>query len=97
MDIIFIVFACIYISKRAKEKELNHKQWVWRTIGSCVLFELAGAFLSLGITGGNFLMAAAFGFFCAIGGFLVVKNRLDKIEIKKKNNTDWMTPPNQPE
>lgn len=77
MDIIFLIFACFYISKRAKAKGLEPKPWVLRLIGIYILFELIGGFISMMITKNNLTMAAIFGFFCALGGFLLVKYKLD--------------------
>jgi len=87
MDIIFLIFTGFYVSKRAKEKGLNPSTWVWRLIGVCVLFELAGALFSMAVNG-SLIMAGIFGFFCVIGGFLLIKYRLDKMP-DKTNTGHW--------
>jgi hypothetical protein len=90
MDIILMIVASFWVSKTAKEKGLAPNPWVWRLLATCISFELIGGIISLLITGGNIFMAAAFGFFCAIGGFLLVKNKLDKIDPEKKKEHHWM-------
>lgn len=87
MDIILLIFACFWISRRAKENGLNPRSWVLRLIGIYIVFEITGVLISFSITGvgasGGYsqlqkVMAALFGFVCAVGGFLLIKYNLDK-------------------
>lgn len=87
MDIILLIIASFYISKRAKQKGEDSKKWVLQLIGICIVFEISGTLLSMAITGGDLYMALIFGFVCAVGGFLLIKYRLDKI-VPKKQDTD---------
>ena len=87
MDIIVLVLACLYISKQLKAKGYIPKSWVWRLVGAWVAFELAGALVSMFITHGNIIMAEVFGFLCGVGGFLLIKSRVDQLpDLTKK---DW--------
>jgi membrane associated rhomboid family serine protease len=88
LEIVLLIVACNYISKKAKEKGENARRWVLRTIGVWLLFEVAGLLLSLAITGGDLIMGALFGFVCGIGGFLLTKYQMDKLP-PKKQDTDW--------
>jgi hypothetical protein len=87
MDIILLIFACFWISRRAKENGLNPTSWVLRLIGIYIVFEITGVLISFSITGGNtsgsytqsqMVMAGLFGFVCAVGGFLLIRYNLDK-------------------
>jgi hypothetical protein len=99
MDIILLIIACFWISRRAKENGLNPTNWVLRLIGVYVVFEITGVLISFSITGvdasGGYsqlqkVMAALFGFVCAVGGFLLIKYNLDKkIAQKKEQGDNW--------
>jgi len=73
-------------SRKAKEKNEEPRKWVLRMIGACLVFEIAGAMISMAITGGNLYMALVFGFVCGVGGFLLVKYKLDQVQPKKEEH-----------
>lgn len=85
MDIILLILACFYINNKAKNKGLNGTQWVLKTIGYSVVFELLGGVIAYYINGGNIILAAVFGFFCAVGGMLLVKYRIDRTPAQNSN------------
>lgn len=87
MDIILLIFACLYISKQLKIKGYIPKPWVWRLVGLWILFEIVGGVISMLITHGNITMAAVFGFVCGLGAFLLIKSQVDKLPDITK--TDW--------
>lgn len=88
MDIIFLIIAGVYINGRAKQKGLNNTRWVVQMVLVCILFEILGVFVSLAINGGNFILSMIFGFFSLIGGFLLVKYRLDRTPTNNSDNNN---------
>jgi hypothetical protein len=88
MDVILLIIACFWISKRAKENGLNPTNWVLRLIGVYIVFEITGVLISFSITGGNLIMAGLFGFVCAVGGFLLIKYNLDKKIAEQSREND---------
>ena len=81
MDIIVLIIAGFWISKKAKEKGLEPRQWVLRLVGWFVLFEIIGVTISLALTK-SLEMATVFGFFCALGALLLMKYRLENLTNK---------------
>jgi hypothetical protein len=77
MDIIVLIIACFWVSKKAKEKDMEPRQWVLRLIGWFILFEIIGVGISWSLTH-NLVMAGIFGFFCALGALLLMKYRLER-------------------
>jgi hypothetical protein len=88
MDVILLIIACFWISRRAKENGLNPTNWVLRLIGIYIVFEITGVLISFSITGGNLIMAGLFGFACAVGGFLLIKYNLDKKIAEQNRKSD---------
>lgn len=88
MDIIFLIITGIYINGRAKLKGLNNVRWVVLLIVTCIAFELAGVTISYAINGGQLLLSMIFGFFSLIGGFLLIKYRLDKTPSSRSDNNN---------
>jgi len=84
MDIIFLVWACFFMSKKLRAKGYKPNVWIWRLVGLCISFEIIGFVVSSSLTSGNLVLAVLTGLVCAIGGFLLVNNRVDQLpEIKE--------------
>lgn len=88
MDIIFLIIAGVYVNGKAKQKGLNNTLWVVMMVLICIFFELAGFIISFAINGGQIILSLVFGFVSLIGGFLLVKSRLDKVPDQRSDNNN---------
>ncbi len=79
MDIIFLIWAGFFISKKLKTKGYKPTIWVLRLVGLCISFEIIGFIISSSITNGNLVIAVLTGVVFAIGGFLLINSRVDKL------------------
>lgn len=88
LDILILILACVRISSIVKPKGYNSTNWVLRTVGVWLLFELAGIMISY-LLRKNFIVMNISGFLCAIIGFLLVQQQALNLPDKNKNDDRW--------
>jgi hypothetical protein len=87
LDIIALFFLCKYMSKLATRKGERPRKWIWNTILGWFLAEFAGLFLGLIFFGkDNLVGLLMLGVISAIGGYLIVHAKLQKLPDIAKNN-----------
>lgn len=85
MDLILLIFLCWQIGKTAEKKGFKAAVWRWRLVGVWLLFELIGFYIGAGLFGmtkdnfkDKYFGVSLFSLAFAFGGYLLVKNSLDK-------------------
>ena len=79
-EVIALFFLCRHIGQVARRKAQPPTRWILITIGAWVTAEIAGILLAASILGtDNIIGLMLIALMSAIGGYLIVKARLDKI------------------
>jgi len=88
LEIIILIFLTRKIGALAERKGQTSSKWKLFLVLAWIGFELTGMALSV-IIAGNLYIALLFGLFCAFGGYLFIKARLDKMP-DKESMDDWI-------
>ncbi len=80
IEIIALIFLTRHIGQKAAHKGLPAGRWKLYLVLAWFAFEIPGFLLGLYLFGKQNLMALSlFAIFCAFGGYLFIKYRLDKM------------------
>jgi len=80
IEIVVLVFLCIHIGKLAKKKGLKGRTWIIYTVLSWVGGEIIGVIAGLAVfETANIISIMLMGLAGAIGGYFIIKHKLDKI------------------
>lgn len=80
IEIIVLVFLCIHIWKLAKKKGIKQRTWVIYTVLSWIGGEFIGVIAGLAIFDkSNLVSIMLMGLAGAIGGYFIIKRKLDKL------------------
>jgi polyferredoxin len=111
IDIIILFYLCWKNSKKAQQKGLPPKKWIWYTIAAWLIGEFFGILLGVMLLGKrNFLLydqqdytaLLAMGLISAFGGYLYIRAKLEKMQTPKDDEVDRigisdLRPPNKNE
>ena len=81
MDIILLILAAMHIGRMAASKGLPAGSWRWKTVLAWLAFEFIGlmfTYVFLGIR--NMISLSLIGLASGIGGYLLMRYRLEKYE-----------------
>jgi hypothetical protein len=88
LEIIILIFLTRKIGELAERKGQHKGWWKFYTVMAWIGCEIGGMMISMMITK-VLVLNMLFGIFCAFGGYLLVKARLEKMPDKESMN-DWI-------
>ena len=87
LEIILLFFLSRSIGKMAVARGLPPAGWKIRTVINWIVCEFLGIYLAIalfGFTAENIISLSVFGIVSGFGGYLMIRHRLEKIEIKNQ-------------
>lgn len=89
MDVIVLVILTWQIGVMAKRKGYAPLRWRWMVVLSWLGLEVLGLLIGFSISG-NVLLAALLGFVAAIGGYMMVRYRLERLPDINNDKDDFL-------
>jgi len=89
VEIIVLIILVIHVGKVATRKGEKAVKWQLLTVGAWVAAEIVGLMIGITFFGtGNIIGLMLLGLISAVGGYLIIKAKLDKIPDKIDNDID---------